>query len=153
MIKTLDPQGNTVETAYDDNSNVIETRETDVSQVGGVASEVFLTTNFYDSLDRLERDVNNIGQTNDYRYDSRDNLVCMADAQGPAGPAITRRAFTGGALTVNTTNLFGNVTQYYYDGLSRQRCARRQCSPRPARATASNIGCTVGGREGDDADA
>src|SRR5262249_9377765 len=54
VIKAVDPEGNTVETAYDDNSNVIETRETDKAQVAGVADEVFLTTNFYDSLNRLQ---------------------------------------------------------------------------------------------------
>ena len=92
---------------------MIETRETDVSQVPGVPNEVFLTTNFYDSLNRLQETVDNLGETTYYRYDSRNNLVATADADGPAGPTITRRAFTGGALTVNTTNLFGNVTLYY----------------------------------------
>jgi RHS repeat-associated protein len=120
VIRTMDPEGNTVETAYDDNDNVIETRATDVSQVAGVPNETFLTTSFYDSLNRLQQRVNNIGQTHDYRYDSRNNLVAMADAQGPAGPAITRRAFTGGALTNNTTNRFGNVTLSFYDGINRK---------------------------------
>jgi RHS repeat-associated protein len=64
--------------------------------------------------------VDNIGQTFDYRYDSRNNLVAMADAQGPTGPAITRRAFMGGALTNNTTNRFGNVTLTFYDGINRK---------------------------------
>ncbi len=121
VIKTIDPESNTVETAYDDNGNVIETRETDVSQVTGVPDEVFLTTHFYDSLNRLQRSVDNIGQTTDYRYDSRDNLVAVADAQGSlTGATIARRAFTGGALTVNDVNDFGNVTLYSYDGLNRQ---------------------------------
>jgi RHS repeat-associated protein len=120
VIRTVDPEGNTVETAYDDNYNVIETRETDVSQVAGVANELFVTTYFYDSLDRLQRRVDNIGQTFDYRYDSRNNLVAMADAQGPAGSTITRRAFMSGALTSNTTNNFGNVTLYVYDGINRK---------------------------------
>jgi RHS repeat-associated protein len=120
VIRTVDAEGNTIETAYDDDNNVIETKETDVSQVAGVPNEVFLTTSFYDSLDRLQQRVNNIGQTHDYRYDSRNNLVAMADAQGPSGPAITRRAFPGGALTNNTTNRFGNVTLSFFDGINRQ---------------------------------
>ncbi len=120
VIKVVDAEGNVVETAYDDNHNIVETRETDVSQMAGVPNEVFLTTYFYDSLDRLQSRVDNLGQTYDYRYDSRNNLVAVADAQGPAGPAITRRAFTGGAGTGNTTNLFGNVVLYDYDGLSRK---------------------------------
>ncbi|MBL8792802.1 MAG: hypothetical protein JNM56_02755 [Planctomycetia bacterium] len=119
VIKTLDAEGNTVEIAYDDNGNVIETRETDVAQLAGVANEIFVTTSFHDSLDRVQTTVNNLGHTFDYRYDSRGNLVAMADASGPAGPAMARRAFAGGALTVNTTNLFGNVTLFDYDGLNR----------------------------------
>ena len=86
----------------------------------GVADEVFLTTTFYDSLSRVQRRVDNLGQTFDYRYDSRNNIVAIADAQGPSGPAITRRMFSGGVLTVNTTNGFGNVTRYTYDGINRQ---------------------------------
>jgi RHS repeat-associated protein len=119
VIKTVDPVNNTVETAYDADSNVIETRETDVSQVGGVANEIFLTTNFYDSLNRLQKSVDNLGQTMQYRYDSRGNLVAMADANGPADGTITRRAFPDGPRTVDTTNSFGNVTRYFYDGLDR----------------------------------
>ena len=121
VIKAIDPEGNTIEKAYDDNNNVIETREVDVSQVHGVADEVFLTTYSYDSLGRLQRSVDNIGQTTDYRYDSRNNMVAMSDAQGPVGGAsISRRAFSGGALTVNEVNDFGNVALYFYDGISRK---------------------------------
>ncbi len=109
-----------MQNAYDADSNVIETRETDVSQVPGIPNEVFLTTNYYDSLDRLQETVDNLGETTYYRYDSRGNLVAEADADGPPGPTISRRAFPGGALTVNTTNLFGNVTLYFYDGLDRK---------------------------------
>ncbi len=121
VIETIDPEGNTVESAYDGNSNVIETRQTDVSQVPGVANEVFLTTNFYDSLNRVQQTTDNLGQTIYYRYDSRDNLVATADADGPVtGSTITRRAYPDGSLTVDSINDFGNVTRYYYDGLDRQ---------------------------------
>jgi len=121
VIKSVDPEGNTVETAYDDNNNVIETRETDVSQVPGVPDEVFLTTQFYDSLDRLQLRVDNLGETLDYRYDSRDNLVAIADAQGPlTGTTVARRASPPGPLTVNKINDFGNIAQYFYDGVNRR---------------------------------
>ncbi|MDJ0843851.1 RHS repeat-associated core domain-containing protein [Crocosphaera sp.] len=120
-IKTIDPVGNTVEYAYDDNNNLIETKETDVAQVAGVGDQVFLTTYFYDSLNRLQQTTNNIGQTTFYRYDSRNNLVAIADSQGPVtGETINRRAFAEGALTVNAINDFGNVTRYFYDGISRK---------------------------------
>ncbi|MBI4468981.1 MAG: RHS repeat-associated core domain-containing protein, partial [Acidobacteria bacterium] len=120
LIGTLDAEGNSVEAAYDDNDNVIETRATEVSQVAGVLNEVFLTTSFYDSLNRIERHVSNLGQTVDYRYDSRNNLVAVADAQGPDGPVMARRSFPGGALTTDGTNRFGNVTRFSYDGLNRR---------------------------------
>jgi len=120
ITRTLDPEGNAVQYAYDRNSNLIENRRTDVSQVAGVPSEVFLTTFFYDSLDRLQRTVDNLGQTFEYRYDSRNNRVATADAQGPlCGATLSRRAFAGGALTVNAINDPGNVTLYFYDGQSR----------------------------------
>jgi RHS repeat-associated protein len=120
VIKTVDPEGNTLEMAYDANDNVIERRETDVGQESSIPNEVFITTVFYDSLDRMQRSVDNLGQTFDYRYDSRSNLVAMADAQGLLGPPIVRRAFKGGPLTNNSTNRFGNVTRYFYDGINRK---------------------------------
>jgi RHS repeat-associated protein len=148
VLETVDPAGNTVETAYDGDSNVLETRETDVSQVPGVANEVFLTTNFYDSLNRLQETVDNLGQTTYDRYDSRDNLVATADADGPAGPAITRRAFSGGALTVNTTNTFGNVTRYFYDGLDR-RVRSEQVLTAAGQGDGTHVGASVYGVKDD----
>jgi RHS repeat-associated protein len=139
--------GNTVEAAYDANSNAIETRETDVAQVAGVAPEVFLTTDFYDSLDRLQRTVDNLGQTSDFRYDSRDNRVAMADAQGPLnGTSITRRAFPDGPRTVDAINGFGNVTRYTYDGINRQTRSEQILTPLPTitPATASGDGVHIG---------
>ena len=121
VIGRTDPEGNTVDFAYDGEDNVIETRETDVSQVGGVADEIFLTTMFYDSLSRLQQRVDNLGQSSERRYDSRDNLVARADAQGPVtAGTVTRRVFPDGADTVNAINDFGNVTQYFYDGIGRK---------------------------------
>lgn len=121
VIRTEDPAGNVVQTAFDDNGNVIERHETDIAQVAGVAPETFLTTYFYDSLDRIERSVDNLGQTLFNRYDSRNNLVSMADAQGPLnGVSISRRSYPEGLLTINDINDFGNVTRYFYDGVNRQ---------------------------------
>jgi YD repeat-containing protein len=121
-IVTLDPEGNRIERAYDDRNNLIETRETDVSQAPGIADEEFLTTYFYDSLNRLERRVDNVGQATDFRYDSRDNLTAVADAQGPVPgtDSVTRRSFGGGFGRIDLTNDFGNATRYSYDGLDRR---------------------------------
>ncbi|MBV7332819.1 RHS repeat-associated core domain-containing protein [Chloroflexi bacterium TSY] len=126
VVKTIDAEGNVVETAYDDNDNVIEVQETDVAQISGVPAELFVTTYFYDSLNRLQRRVDNIGQTVDYRYDSRDNLVATSDAQGPlSGATISRRVYTGGAKTRNQINGFGNVTRMSYDGINRKTRAEQ----------------------------
>jgi RHS repeat-associated protein len=149
VIKTVDPVGNTVETAYDGNSNVIETRETDVAQVAGVPNEVFLTTNFYDSLDRLQRTVDNLGQTTDYRYDSRDNLVAMADANGPlTGDMVARRAFPDGPRTVDAVNGFGNVTRSFYDGLDRQ-IRQEQILTASGQGDGTHIGASLFGVKND----
>lgn len=119
-IRAIDPEGNVVETAYDDNHNVIEVKETDIAQLPNIPNEIFLTTYFYDSLNRLQQVVDNIGQTHFFRYDSRNNMVAMADAQGPMnGDTISRRIFSPGALTLNAINAFGNVTRYSFDGISR----------------------------------
>jgi RHS repeat-associated protein len=145
VIKTVDPVGNTVETAYDGNNNVIETRETDVAQVAGVPNEVFLTTNFYDSLNRLQESVDNLGQTTYYQYDSRDNLVAMADANGPlTGATITRRAFPDGPKTVDAINSPGNVTLYFYDGMDRQT-RQQQILTVSGQGDGVNFGATVEG--------
>ncbi|MDA1017209.1 MAG: hypothetical protein O3A00_22475, partial [Planctomycetota bacterium] len=121
--------GNTVEFAYDDNSNVVETLETDVTNVLLLDDEAFRTTYFYDSLNRLQMTVDNIGQTTDYRYDSRNNLVAMADANGPTelfakSRQIHRRGL-GNTDAIENTNYFGNVTPYSYDGVNRRTMTER----------------------------
>jgi RHS repeat-associated protein len=149
VIETVDAAGNTVEAAYDGNSNVIETRRTDVSQVPGVANEVFLTTNFYDSLDRLQQTVDNLGESASYRYDSRNNLVATADADGPVtGSSITRRAFPDGPRTVDTTNDFGNVTRSFYDGIDRL-VRREQVLTASGQGDGVHIGASIYGVKDD----
>lgn len=145
VTRVIDAEGNSVEMAYDDVGNVIETRTTDVSQAHGVRDEVFLTTYFYDSLNRLQRLVDNVGQTSEYRYDSRNNLVTLTDAQGPlTGASIARRAFSGGALTTNAINDSGNVTRYFYDGIG--RLVRREAILTPSgQGDGINIGADIFG--------
>jgi YD repeat-containing protein len=123
VIRSVDPENNEKEFAYDDNSNLIEIRELDVAQllVPPTPDEVLLTTYEYDSMNRLTRVVDNIGRSGTYAYDSRDNVTQTADAEGPLiGSTITRRAFTPGALTVNNVNEPGNTVNYLYDGLDRR---------------------------------
>ncbi len=121
MVTRIDAEANRLALAYDDNHNVIEVQETDVAQLPGIPDEVLLTTYFYDALDRLQQRVDNVGQSTSYRYDSRNNLVATADANGPVtGAGITRRQFPLGALTLDTINDFGNVTLLSYDGINRR---------------------------------
>jgi len=110
--------GNVVETAYDDNGNTIEVKETDVTTIVNVAAEVFRTTLIYDSLDRLQTSFDNLGLTMDLRYDSRGNQVATADAVGPVSSRAFNRRGLGSSSTV-TINSYGNVTRSTYDGLSR----------------------------------
>jgi RHS repeat-associated protein len=148
-IKTVDPGGNTVETAYDQENNIIETRETDAPQLSGVASEVFLTTYFYDSLGRTQQTVDNLGQTTYYRYDSRDNLVAIADAEGPlSGQSIVRRVFPDGPRTVDATNNFGNVTLYFYDGGNRPTRTERILTASGS-GDGTHIGASIYGAKSD----
>ncbi|MCH9021783.1 MAG: hypothetical protein IID32_03360, partial [Planctomycetes bacterium] len=110
--------GNTIEIAYDDNDNLIEQLATDVTSVSGVTSETFRTTSFYDALDRLQTQVDNRGQTLDFRYDSRNNLVSAADAFGPVtGRSVSRRGL--GSSAAVSVNDFGNVERKSYDGIDR----------------------------------
>ncbi len=120
VIETTDPEGNTVETAYDADSNAIETKQTDVTTVPNVAPEAFVTTSFYDSLNRLQTQVDNLGQATYSAYDARGNLVAQADANGPTtGPnakSFNRRGLGTGSVAANG---YGFVTLTSYDGLSR----------------------------------
>ena len=126
VLLETDPAGNEVEFAYDDNNNVIETQETDVSTKAGVADEIFLTTRLYDSLNRLSTVVDNLGQATRFVYDSRDNLLVTSDANGPVtGTTIVRRVFASPAGTVNTINEHGNVIRHQYDGLNRRTSTTR----------------------------
>jgi YD repeat-containing protein len=111
--------GNVLQTAYDGNSNTIETLQTDYTSIPSVNPESFISTNFYDSLNRLQTTVDNLGQATDFRYDSRGNLVARADANGPLNSrSINRRGL--GPTNPVTINDFGNVTLNYFDGINRQ---------------------------------
>lgn len=110
--------GNTVELAHDDNDNTIEQLEKDVTEVPDVPEEQFRTTYLYDSLDRLQTITDSIGQTHDYRYDSRSNHVAAADAVAPLNTRTINRRGLGSDDSV-AVNDFGNVTRNFYDGINR----------------------------------
>jgi RHS repeat-associated protein len=99
-LVVTDAKGNSMTFAYDANSNPISVLETELSDLGGLAQE-FTTTYEYDPLNRMTRQIDNVGKTNDYGYDSRSNRVIVTDSLrlAPAGD--------------------GNVTRYAYDGINR----------------------------------
>lgn len=113
LVETVDQLGNRVQRTYDANSNVVELRSIELSPEGLIPSETFTTRMVYDQLDRLVRVTDNVGQTAYFSYDSRDNLVGMADAEGPGIPDPL-------GIFPGPINGKGNTKAYVYDGVSRR---------------------------------
>lgn len=88
-----DAKHNTIAFTYDDNSNVIGIIETEKSDLG-TSDEVFQRTQVYDALDRLIESKDNVENSNQFYYDSRNNRTRLVDA-------------------------LGNETRYIFDGLNR----------------------------------
>ena len=95
-----DAKGNITTFTYDANDNVISIAEVEKSDLGN-PDEIFVTTNAYDNLDRLIMTTDNVGNINEYGYDSRHNRTMHSDALRLA------------------PNLPGNKTKMEYDGLNR----------------------------------
>ena len=74
-----DHLNNTVTYTYDNNSNITATLELEKSDLGN-PDETFTSTYVYDNLDRLIQTVDNVGNTNTYAHDSRNNQTLMDDA-------------------------------------------------------------------------
>jgi len=130
LIRSIDPEGNEVLRAYDDNHNLIEITEIDrTSSTAMMRSDIelieerFSTSFLKDSLDRTIRVVDNIGQTTRYHYDSRGNLIFTSDAV---------RSEVGGLMAdplgvVDTQiNRPGNTAEAHFDGLNRLVSVVRQ---------------------------
>ena len=112
VIRATDPEGNSIESQYDANSNVISMARIDVNPSARVVDETFTTINQYDSLNRLIRTTNNIGQTHRFIYDSRNLLIETTDA---IGSLIT----DPDSLFAGDINDDGNLTTMVHDGLGR----------------------------------
>lgn len=81
-LRTItDAEGNIVESSYDENSNLIQTMFTDISQKGA-PQETFTQTYAYDELNRLLSQEDNIGNRVEYEYDSRGNLRTKREPRG-----------------------------------------------------------------------
>jgi YD repeat-containing protein len=142
-LSMVDRFGNHNDYAWDDNSNLIETRRTDVPTASGPPNEVFLDTYFYDSLDRRTMAVDNLGRAHRWTYDSFFDVIATSDAQGPlTGASITRRAFPDGPLTNNSINDPGNTSSFLWTpsmGGTRSSPWRLRVSARDPRGSSLNV--------------
>lgn len=89
-----DAAGNTITLSYDRNNNIATVTETEKSDLGG-PDEVFTTHFLYDNLKRLTATTDNVGTSNLFAYDSRNNRTVHVNGRG-------------------------NVVRYTYDGLNRE---------------------------------
>ena len=81
LSTVTDAKSNRVDYAYDNNGNVV--RDTDKAQSDvGSTIQGFETTYAYDALNRCVSSTDNVANTEQYFYDSRDNLVRAVDAAG-----------------------------------------------------------------------
>ena len=90
---SIDHKGNTRKFTHDANSNRTTLTEIEKSDLG-TPDETFVTRWEYDGLNRVRSFTDNVGNTVEYGYDSRNNQTIMFDA-------------------------LGNVTRYEYDGINR----------------------------------
>jgi RHS repeat-associated protein len=125
VIRQVDPEQNESLMTYDDNSNVVRVVEIDVTQPADVQAgrvpnlrETFTTINVYDSLNRLIRTTDNLGQTTRTHYDSRNNLIFTSDAQHSANSADLIADPLG--LAATRINRAGNTMEFFFDGINRK---------------------------------
>ena len=146
--RITDAKGNTITYAYDPNSNVISVTEVDKSDLGN-ADQIFTTTFAYDGLDRKIETVDNVGNTNRGRYDSRNNYTISIDALGntirydfdginrlvkttrfltdngtgtgnPGGEIVTQQTWDDTSRLTSQIDDSSNATAYVYDALNRK---------------------------------
>ena len=113
MIRALDVDQNEVVSQYDSNSNIVRTTRTDRHPTGRVAPETFVALNVFDSLNRLIRTTDAVGQTRRVSLDSLGQVIQASDAQGPLTPDPL------GLYTQGNINADGNVSHSVKDALGR----------------------------------
>lgn len=136
LKKTIDHLTNEIEIIYDANSNIIKKIELEKSQSGN-PDEIFNTYFVSDEINRLRQITDNIGNSRQYFYDSRDNLVYLTDAKlntitntydglnrliqrsyDQSGITLTKTWDRNSRLASQTDNN-GNTLAYSYDALDR----------------------------------
>lgn len=128
QVRVIDPVGNTVETEYDANDNVIRKTQIDV-QNDGPAEERYTTTYAYDGMDRLIAITDAVGNSKRFRYDSRSNPIVEIDTLGNQSiyqyDGLHRMLQVDQLLTDDGTgsgNELGHIrTQFAWDQSSRLR--------------------------------
>jgi YD repeat-containing protein len=118
-LRQTDSAQSTLEWTYDANHNGVELVEIEVPSASGPPAETFITTAFYDALDRTNLVVDPAGQARRWSYDSLGAVTARSDANGPPAGSMARRS-TAHAGEMVPINGHGNVSRMSYDGLSRE---------------------------------
>jgi len=98
-----DAKTNTRAVTRDANGNVLTVTATDKSDLGN-PQQVFVVTRTFDGLDRPLTSADNVGNTAQYAYDSRSNLVLHTDARN----IQTRYAYDGLSRPLNSARDMDN---------------------------------------------
>ncbi|MCC7013303.1 MAG: RHS repeat protein, partial [Planctomycetes bacterium] len=107
-VRSIDPAGNTVDVAYDDNDNPVKVVETE--RYPDSSTRTFETYRVFDSLNRATSSTDDVGHTYRYEYDSRDNLVYTTDPNGPVN---------SGVINGRSVNDAGKARSYQHDPYGR----------------------------------
>ena len=81
VIVVTDAKNNTITYTYDENSNIIEIRTLEKSDIGG-PDEVFRSLYVFDNLDRTISSTDSSDNVSEARYNSRHNTTFTTDALG-----------------------------------------------------------------------
>jgi YD repeat-containing protein len=126
LLRT-DPDGSSTRNTWDAEGDLVETLETELSSSVGPPSEAFYLTRDFDALGRRTMEVDSVGETSRWYYDSFDAVVTASDALGPLSGSIFRK--TPGPPVSVGTNDDGNVVNHTYDGVGRRLTTTHLVTP------------------------
>lgn len=130
-VWTRDPLGNETQHGFDQAGNEVRTVRTEVTREGEVAAGQvpelrlrYVTQRQFDALDRQIREIDDLGRTQRWRYDSLDQEIEATDAQHSSRDADLIVDPLGtyaapGQAEIGRINRPGNATLSYHDGLGR----------------------------------
>jgi YD repeat-containing protein len=119
-VLSTDAKSNTVETIYDNNSNVLQTKRTEVE----TSTQTYYSDFQYDAADRQILSVDTLGNTHRSFYDSTSQLVASTDANSSGTASIATQS-RGGSFSI-TGNSDGNRIFYLTDRLGRSLATIRE---------------------------